>query len=51
MVSFPIFTIFNIVGAVSTNIETILVSRAIAGTFGSAPITNAGGQVSDMWAA
>lgn len=50
-ISYPIFTIFNVVGAVSQNIETVLISRFIAGTFGAAPITNAGGQVSDMWAA
>jgi MFS family permease len=51
MASYPVFVIFNVVGAVAPNIETILISRFIAGTFGSSPITNAGGQVSDMWAA
>jgi MFS family permease len=51
LMSYPVFAIFNMVGAVSQNIETILISRFIAGTFGSSPITNAGGQVSDMWAA
>jgi len=51
LVSYPVFAIFNMVGAVGKNTETILISRFLAGTFGSSPITNAGGQISDMWAA
>lgn len=37
-------------GALSPNMACLLVSRFLAGTFGSSPITNAGGQVADMFA-
>ncbi|KAL1411387.1 hypothetical protein Q8F55_002343 [Vanrija albida] len=50
MWSYPLFCVFNLVCAVSQNIETLLIARLLAGTFGSSPITNAGGQISDMWA-
>ncbi|KAL7422000.1 hypothetical protein Q5752_003772 [Cryptotrichosporon argae] len=49
-VSYPLFVLFNMAGALAQNIETVLVIRFLAGTFGSAPLTNAGGQISDMWA-
>lgn len=48
--SYSVFLIFSVVCAVAPNIQTLLVGRFIAGTFGASPITNAGGQVSDMWA-
>jgi hypothetical protein len=38
-------------GALSTNLPMILIVRFLAGTFGSAPLTNAGGQIGDMFAA
>lgn len=38
-------------GALAQNIETILIVRFLAGTFGSAPLVNSGAQISDMWAA
>ncbi|KAI0670625.1 MFS general substrate transporter [Trametes maxima] len=46
-----IFTLFHLGGALGHNATTILVTRALAGTFGSAPLTNAGGALSDMWTA
>ncbi|BEJ16384.1 hypothetical protein CspHIS471_0509890 [Cutaneotrichosporon sp. HIS471] len=49
--SYPVFVLFNLVGALSPNIATILASRLIAGTFGASPITNAGGQIGDMFPA
>ncbi|KAI0646818.1 MFS general substrate transporter [Trametes meyenii] len=45
------FTLFHLGGALGHNATTILVTRALAGTFGSAPLTNAGGALSDMWTA
>ncbi|TXT09008.1 hypothetical protein VHUM_02482 [Vanrija humicola] len=50
VLSYPLFCVFNLVCAVSQNIETLLIARLLAGTFGSSPITNAGAQISDMWA-
>jgi hypothetical protein len=49
--SYPIFVLFNMAGALAKNVPSILVFRLLAGTFGSAPLTNAGGQIGDMWAA
>ncbi|KAI0747878.1 MFS general substrate transporter [Daedaleopsis nitida] len=46
-----IFTMFHLGGALGHNAATILVTRLLAGTFGSAPLTNAGGALSDMWIA
>ncbi|KAH9901139.1 MFS general substrate transporter [Cubamyces lactineus] len=44
-----IFTLFHLGGALGHSATTILVTRALAGIFGSAPLTNAGGALSDMW--
>ncbi|KAI0768785.1 MFS general substrate transporter [Trametes elegans] len=44
-----LFTLFNLIGAVGKNSATILIARALAGIFGAAPLTNAGGVLSDMW--
>jgi hypothetical protein len=49
--SYPFFVLFNMAGALAKNIPSILVFRLLAGSFGSAPLTNAGGQIGDMWAA
>lgn len=51
IVSYLPFTLFQIGGACANNIETILITRAFAGFFGSAPLTNSGGQIADMWSA
>lgn len=41
--------IFTIPGAVAKNIETLLVTRAIAGIAFSAPMTLVGGTLADLW--
>jgi hypothetical protein len=48
--SFPLFIIWNMAGALAQNIESVLVFRFLAGTFGSAPLVTAGGQIGDIWA-
>ncbi|MCJ1420106.1 hypothetical protein MMC32_006463 [Xylographa parallela] len=45
-----LLVIFQIPLALATNIETIVVCRFIQGFFGSIPLTNTGGTVSDLWA-
>ncbi|KAH9832884.1 MFS general substrate transporter [Rhodofomes roseus] len=44
-----IYVIFNIPCAVATNIQTLLICRFFAGIFASAPLTLAGGTISDIW--
>ena len=44
-----VYSIFQIPGAVAPNIETVLVSRFIAGVFAAAPLTNCGGVIADIW--
>ncbi len=41
--------VFNAGAAGAKNIQTLLVLRFFAGVFGSSPLTNAGGQISDMF--
>lgn len=48
--SFPLFVIWNMAGALSPNIQSLLVFRLLAGTFGAAPLVTAGGQIGDIWA-
>lgn len=50
-VSYPLFALFNMAGALSVNMPMLLVMRFLAGTFGAAPLTNAGGQIGDMFLA
>ncbi|EPQ60211.1 MFS general substrate transporter [Gloeophyllum trabeum ATCC 11539] len=47
--SFWIYVIFNIPCAVAKNIGTLLVCRFFCGIFASAPLTLAGGVISDIW--
>lgn len=42
-------TVFNAGAAGANSIEALLVTRFFAGVFGSSPLTNAGGQISDMF--
>ncbi|WWC69887.1 uncharacterized protein I206_103830 [Kwoniella pini CBS 10737] len=49
--SFPAFTLFNLGTALSNNTQTLLIMRFLAGFGGSSTLTNAGGQIGDMWAA
>lgn len=44
-----IYVIFNIPCAVATNIQTLLICRFFCGIFASAPLTLAGGTISDVW--
>jgi MFS family permease len=50
-ISYGAFTAFNAGAAGSQNIQTLLVLRFFAGSFGSSPLTNAGGQVADIFTA
>ncbi|KAK2685551.1 hypothetical protein QWA68_015416 [Fusarium oxysporum] len=43
------FTAFNAAAAASQNIWTILILRFIAATFGSSPLSNAGGIIADLF--
>ncbi|CAE6426807.1 unnamed protein product [Rhizoctonia solani] len=51
IVSFLPFTLFHLGGALAHNIPTLLVTRFLAGSFGSSPLTNAGGTIADMFTA
>lgn len=48
--SWLLLVIFQIPVALAPNIGTVIVCRLIQGFFGSAPLTNTGGTVSDLWA-
>lgn len=50
IVSWLLLVIFQIPLALAPNIGTVLVCRLLQGFFGSAPLTNTGGTVSDLWA-
>ncbi|RPD67408.1 MFS general substrate transporter [Lentinus tigrinus ALCF2SS1-6] len=43
------YVIFNIPCAVAQNIQTLLICRFFCGIFASAPLTLAGGTISDVW--
>lgn len=47
--SWFILMIFQLPVALATNLETVLVSRFIQGLGGSAPLTNTGGTISDLF--
>jgi multidrug resistance protein len=48
-ISWFVFFIFQIPCALAKNSTTLIVSRLIAGTFGSSPLANAGGTLADIW--
>src|SRR6266536_3538185 len=48
-ISYGAFTAFNAGAAGAQNIQTLLILRFLAGSFGSSPLTNAGGVISDMF--
>ena len=50
-ISYGAFTAFNASAAASRNIETLLVLRFFAGACGSSTLTNAGGQIADLFSA
>ncbi|KDQ59492.1 hypothetical protein JAAARDRAFT_153379 [Jaapia argillacea MUCL 33604] len=49
LVTLSIFTLLHIGGALSPNIATLLACRLLSGIFGSSPLTNAGGAITDIW--
>lgn len=44
-----VYMVFQLGPALATNIETVLITRFIAGTFAAAPLTNCGGVIADIW--
>ncbi|OBZ70128.1 hypothetical protein A0H81_09818 [Grifola frondosa] len=44
-----VYVIFNIPCALAQNIQTLLICRFLCGLFASAPLTLAGGTISDIW--
>ncbi|KAL4251643.1 MFS transporter superfamily protein [Abortiporus biennis] len=51
LTTMSIFTLFHMGGALGRNIQTVLICRMFAGTFGSSPLTNSSGAISDIWTA
>lgn len=51
ILTFGAFTFFNAGTAGAKNTESILILRFFAGSFGSSPLTNAGGVIADMFSA
>lgn len=49
--TFAAFTAFNAGCAGSQNIQTLIILRFFAGSFGSSPLTNAGGVIADLFSA
>lgn len=49
--TYGLFTAFNAAAAASQNVQTLIILRFIAGAFGSAPLTNSGGVIADMFPA
>lgn len=49
--TYAMLTIFNAGAAGAQNMQTLLIMRFIAGSFGSSPLTNAGGVIADMFSA
>jgi MFS family permease len=49
--TFGVFVIFNAGVCGSQNMATVIVLRFFAGSFGSSPLTNAGGVIADMFPA
>lgn len=49
--TFGLFTIFNAGVCGSQNMWTVIILRFFAGSFGSSPLTNAGGVIADMFPA
>ncbi|TEY62317.1 hypothetical protein BOTCAL_0164g00160 [Botryotinia calthae] len=49
--TYAMLTVFNAGAAGAQNIQTLLILRFLAGSFGSSPLTNAGGVIADMFSA
>jgi len=50
-ITFAVFTAFNAGVCGSQNMATVIILRFFAGSFGSSPLTNAGGVIADMFPA
>ncbi|KAJ5516120.1 hypothetical protein N7527_007680 [Penicillium freii] len=50
-ISFMFLTVFNAGAAGAKNIETLIILRFLAGSFGSSPFGNGGGTIADMFPA
>ncbi|ORY89010.1 major facilitator superfamily domain-containing protein [Leucosporidium creatinivorum] len=50
LISMAFFFVFTIPCAVAQNVETLIICRFFAGLGASAPMTNAGGTIGDVWA-
>ncbi|KAL8290079.1 hypothetical protein RQP46_003018 [Phenoliferia psychrophenolica] len=51
LVTYLPFAVFHLGCGAARNIETLIICRFFAGLFGSAPLTNSGGVISDMFSA
>ncbi|TFK55294.1 MFS general substrate transporter [Heliocybe sulcata] len=49
IITMSVYTLLHLGGALGHNIATLLATRFLAGVFGSSPLTNAGGAISDIW--
>lgn len=49
LMTLSVYSLFQIQGAFSKNLPTLLSCRLLTGITGSSPLTNAGGAVSDIW--
>ncbi|KAK5405398.1 MFS siderochrome iron transporter 1 [Exophiala xenobiotica] len=49
--TYAVLTVFNAGAAGANSMATLIVLRFLAGTFGSSPLTNAGGVIADMFQA
>lgn len=49
--TYALLTAFNAGAAGSKNLATLIILRFFAGSFGSSPLTNAGGVIADMFPA
>ncbi|KXN87747.1 hypothetical protein AN958_08223 [Leucoagaricus sp. SymC.cos] len=49
LMTLSVYSLFQLQGAFSKNLPTLLSCRLITGIAGSSPLTNAGGAVSDIW--
>ncbi|KAL5535339.1 hypothetical protein ACEPAF_3433 [Sanghuangporus sanghuang] len=49
LISFVVYTGFQVGCALSQNTASIIIFRLLGGTFAAAPLTNSGAVISDMW--
>lgn len=49
IITLLIYVLFFLGGSLAPNVQTLLVTRFFQGFFGSAPLTNCGGVMADIW--